>query len=210
MTHTCVSKLTIIGSDNGLSPDRRQAIIWTNAGLFVNWTLKTNFSEILIEILTFSFKKMRLKVSSAKRRPFFLGLNVLNVGWAHTQNPGLAVEIPQWWTKPRILSFVQKWHAKRIVLTQCGPVTSDADMDLGQHRRRRYCLMAPSNWLNQCWLITKGALWHSPESNFTKMWPKTYSENNSLKLTTTSTYHGRWVNVFPWKQEHYHGRCTEM
>ena len=33
VTHICVSKLTIIGSDNGLSPDRRQAIIWTNAEL---------------------------------------------------------------------------------------------------------------------------------------------------------------------------------
>ena len=31
--HKCVSKLTIIGSDNGLSPGRRQAIIWTNAGI---------------------------------------------------------------------------------------------------------------------------------------------------------------------------------
>ena len=39
--------------------------------------LGTNFSEILIEILTFSFKKMRLKESSAKWRPFCLGLNVL-------------------------------------------------------------------------------------------------------------------------------------
>ena len=29
----CVNKLTIIGSDNGLSPDRRQAIIWTNANI---------------------------------------------------------------------------------------------------------------------------------------------------------------------------------
>ena len=35
VTHICVSKLTIIGSDNGLSPDRRQAIIWTNAGLLL-------------------------------------------------------------------------------------------------------------------------------------------------------------------------------
>ena len=78
MTHICVSKQTIIGSDNDLSPDRRQAIIWTNAGLLLIWPLRTNFSEILIEILTFSFKKMRLKVSSAKRRPFCLGLNVLN------------------------------------------------------------------------------------------------------------------------------------
>ena len=79
MTHICVSKLTIIGSDNGLSPDRRQAINWTNAGLLLIGHTGTNFNEILIEILTFSFKKRRLKVSSAKRRPFCLGLNVLMV-----------------------------------------------------------------------------------------------------------------------------------
>ena len=72
--HICVSKLTIIGSDNGFSPERRQAIIWTNAGLLLIGPLGTNFIEILIEILTFSFKKMRLKVLSAKRRPFCLGL----------------------------------------------------------------------------------------------------------------------------------------
>ena len=77
VTHICVGKLTIIGSDNGLSPDRRQAIIWTNDGILLIRPLGTNFSEILIEILTFSFTKMRLKVSSAKRWPFCLGLNVL-------------------------------------------------------------------------------------------------------------------------------------
>ena len=82
VTHICISKLTIIGSDNGLSPDRRQAIIWTNAGLLLIGPLGTNFSEILMEILTFSFKKMRLKMSSAKRGPFYLGLNVLRlVAW---------------------------------------------------------------------------------------------------------------------------------
>ena len=67
----------IIGSDNGLSPGRRQAIIWNNAGILLIGPLGTNFSEILIEMLTFSFKKMWLKVSSAKWRPFCLGLNVL-------------------------------------------------------------------------------------------------------------------------------------
>ena len=77
VTHICVSDLTIIGSDNGLSPGRRQAIIRTNAGILLLRPLGTNFSEILIEILIFSFKKMHLKVSSAKRRPFCLGLNVL-------------------------------------------------------------------------------------------------------------------------------------
>ena len=81
MTHICVGNLTIIGSDNGLSPDRRQVIIWTNAGLLLTGPSGTNFSEILIEILTFSFKKMRLKVPSAKRQPFCLGLNVLYLLW---------------------------------------------------------------------------------------------------------------------------------
>ena len=77
MTHICVSDLTIIGSDDGLSPGRRQAIIRTNAGLLLITSLGTNFSEFLIEILIFSFKKMCLNMSSAKRRPFCLGLNVL-------------------------------------------------------------------------------------------------------------------------------------
>ena len=77
VTHICVSKLTIIGSDNGLSSGRRQAIIWTNAGILLIGPLGTNFSEISIEIHTSPFKKMHLKMSSAKRRPFCLGLNVL-------------------------------------------------------------------------------------------------------------------------------------
>ena len=76
-THICVSKLTIIGSDNGLLPGRRQAIIWTNAGILLIQPLGTNFSEILIRIQTFSFKIIHLKVSSEKWRPFCLGLNVL-------------------------------------------------------------------------------------------------------------------------------------
>ena len=39
MTHICVGNLNVIGSDNGLSPDRCQAIIWTNAGILLIWTL---------------------------------------------------------------------------------------------------------------------------------------------------------------------------
>ena len=48
--HICVSKLAIIGSDNGLLPGRRQAIIWTSAGILLIRPLGTNFGEILIEI----------------------------------------------------------------------------------------------------------------------------------------------------------------
>ena len=77
----CVSKLTIIGSDNGLSPGRRQAIIWINAGILLIGPLGTNFNEISIEIHTFSFKKMHLKMSSGKWQPCCLGLNVLKRAW---------------------------------------------------------------------------------------------------------------------------------
>ena len=44
----CVTKLTIIGLDNGLLPGQRQAIIWTTAGILLIKPLGTNFSEILI------------------------------------------------------------------------------------------------------------------------------------------------------------------
>ena len=75
--HICVSKLIITGSDNGLLPGQRQAIIQTNAGILLIEPLRTNFSEISIEIHTFSFKEMHLKMSSGRWRPFCLGLNVL-------------------------------------------------------------------------------------------------------------------------------------
>ena len=77
MTHICVSKLTIIGSDNGLAPGRRQAIIETNSGILLIKPVGKNLNDLSIRIQTFSFKKMHLKMSSAKWYPFCLGLNVL-------------------------------------------------------------------------------------------------------------------------------------
>ena len=68
-----------IGSDNGLSPGRRQAIIWTNSGILLIRNLGTNFNEILSEIRIFPLKKMHLRMSSTNWRPFYLDLNVLRV-----------------------------------------------------------------------------------------------------------------------------------
>ena len=64
VTHICISKVTIIRSDNDLLPGRRQAIIWTNAGLLLirplgitsmklNWNLYSLIQEnaIVIRIL---------------------------------------------------------------------------------------------------------------------------------------------------------------
>ena len=54
---------------------QRQAIIWSNAGTLLIRIL-ANFSEILSEIHTFSFKKIHLNMSSGKWWPFCLGLNM--------------------------------------------------------------------------------------------------------------------------------------
>ena len=62
---------------NSLRPSDAYMRRWTNAGILLIGTLGTNFSEILIDIQTFSFKKMHLKISSVKWHPFCLVLNVL-------------------------------------------------------------------------------------------------------------------------------------
>ena len=74
MTYICVGKLTNIGSDNGLSPGRRQAIIWTNAGILLIRPLGTNFSEILnqnsyIFIHENSFENVVWKMATIFSRP---------------------------------------------------------------------------------------------------------------------------------------------
>ena len=77
-THKYISELTIIGSDNGLLPFRRQVIIWPKAGIFWIGPLETKLNVISIEIHAFSsFRKMRLKLSSVKWWPFCIGLSVL-------------------------------------------------------------------------------------------------------------------------------------
>ena len=45
MMHICISYLTIIGSDYGFSPGRRQAIIRTIAEILLIEPLGTNFSD---------------------------------------------------------------------------------------------------------------------------------------------------------------------
>ena len=74
VTHICVSELTIIGSDNGLSPGRCQTIIWTNGGILLIGPLGTKFSEILVGIQAFSFRKNALEnvvcvIASISSRP---------------------------------------------------------------------------------------------------------------------------------------------
>ena len=99
----CNSKLTIIGSDNDLSP----GIIWTNVGIVLIAPSETYFSEILSEIYTFSFKKVHLKMSSGKCRPFYLGLSSLKLllsSFFNTRTSTLTVYSLKWCNTNRNLS----------------------------------------------------------------------------------------------------------
>ena len=93
VTHKCGSNLTIIGSDNGLSPGRRQAIIWTNDGILLTGSFAKKPRGILIKIHTSSFNKMHWKMLSRKCLLFCFGLDVssqitatdLNIRHLHMQ-----------------------------------------------------------------------------------------------------------------------------
>ena len=99
LMHICVSKIIIVGSDNGLSPGRCQDIMWTNAGILLIGPLGINFSEILIEINTFLFKRMHLKMSSAKWRLLHLSLKDLN----------------HWWHRLQMLTSINRFKHVRIM-----------------------------------------------------------------------------------------------
>ena len=73
VTHICISKLK-----TSLVPIMACCLVWTNAGILSIRTSGTNFSEIFSDNRTLPFKKMHLKMSSAKWWYFCLGLNVLN------------------------------------------------------------------------------------------------------------------------------------
>ena len=78
----------------GLLPDQHQAIIKTNAGILLIGPLGTNFSETLIKILAFSFKKMHLKASFGKWQSFCLGLSELKHHDAHVTS--LQCQVYDW------------------------------------------------------------------------------------------------------------------
>ena len=113
VTHIFVSKLIIIGSDNGLSPGRRQAIIWTNAVVLFIGPLGANFNETSIEINTFPFKKINLKMSSGKWRTYCLVLKVLTRLLCGTSS-AVYSSIP---FKPGITNYIQLKYCVQYIFS---------------------------------------------------------------------------------------------
>ena len=77
VTHICISKLTIIGSDRGLFPSWHQAIIWTNAWILLIWPCGTYFNGFFEQYSYISIQENALENVVWKWQPFSLALNVL-------------------------------------------------------------------------------------------------------------------------------------
>ena len=109
MTYICISKLFIIGSYNGLSPDRHQAIIWTNDGMLLIGPLGTNFSEIWIKIQTFHSRKCvwKCRLWNGGHFVYLLYMMVCLMVWTGLLNLQVYVIQPQWvcWYRPRLFAF---------------------------------------------------------------------------------------------------------
>ena len=93
VTHICANKLDnpSLAQIIGLSPARRQAIIWTNADILWNRFYGTISIGILIESRAFSFKK-HFKMSSTKWLSFCLGISVLDTHHQHQLNVAEHIE----------------------------------------------------------------------------------------------------------------------
>ena len=108
VTHMCVGKLTIIVSDNDLSPGRRQAIIWTNAGILLIGPLGTNFSEISIGIHTFSLQKCLWKCRLRNGVHFVSSVNVLT-------HRGRMTHICENNSSPPSATYMRQWTRSALV-----------------------------------------------------------------------------------------------
>ena len=189
VTHICVGKLTIIGPHNGLSPGRRQAIIWTNAGILLIEPWGTNFSEILIGIQAFSFKKMHLKMSSVKWRPFCLGLNVLTCVFLRSWWPVsmIAHQVTSHDLEP-MLSTMQTHPRQQCEFGQRWPNVVTTVPTLGQHWPNLHCCLGSVSPLRHyCSDVTKASgrrpiTVKAIDSMFNILLGKTNNKENTIAL----------------------------
>ena len=97
MTHNYVSKLTIINLDNGLSSGRRQAIIWSNAGILLIRPIRINFNEIWIEIHTFHSRQFIWKCRLENGVHFVLvWRKMYQTAYCHTKNFFMTDHVLSW------------------------------------------------------------------------------------------------------------------
>ena len=91
---------------------------------------------------------------------------------SHQSHLGNAHDINLFDEFKNLVKFLNNWHIFHEPMTLINSLwPSDAIWRQGSWSAMDLviicCLMAPSHYLNQCWLITSWVLWHSPKTNFT-------------------------------------------
>ena len=87
----------IISTGNGLALVRRQAITWTYASLLSIGLLGMDYCELWIGILSFSFKKRHLNMSSAK-----MAAIVIMGRWVDNR---CNADFHRWWPSKKLLTI---------------------------------------------------------------------------------------------------------
>ena len=115
MTHICVSKLTITSSDNGLSPERHQAIISTNTGILLMGPLGTNFREILIKFYTFLLKKCIWKCRLVNGGHFVSALMCSCSRHGCVRMMNMHRSDKEWWIRNRTSNYLESGFRLRYI-----------------------------------------------------------------------------------------------
>ena len=97
--------------------------------------------------------------------------NIMSIFWIH------GVILPGWWFRFRVTEHSILWELLwyQLSLSLAALLTHSlwpSDI-IWRHGSRSAlaqvmasCLMAPSHYLNLCWLMISDVLWHSPDRNF--------------------------------------------
>ena len=108
VTHICIGILTSNGSDNGLLPGPRQAIIWTNAGIVLIEPLETNSVKFYSEFKHFHSRKCIWKCHLENgvhfSRPQCVNTTKAWIKWLTFRNLHIQVDFVL-----TILSFIIVW-----------------------------------------------------------------------------------------------------
>ena len=192
--HICFGKITIIGSDNGLSHEWSQAHYLNQHQNIVNLTLRNKLQGNFNGNSHIFIKENMFENVVWRWRPFCLSLNVLTTNqwkpflvWAHSVlRPGsseITWPIP-WLLMPWLLhrqvisSLAIEYLSYHVSVRKCN-VMFNALWPIDPIWRQKTgstlvqvmarCLTAPNHYLNQCWLIIGKVLWHSSKGNFTAL-----------------------------------------
>ena len=135
--HICVSKLTIISSDDILWPGHYLNQCWNS----FYWTLGNKLQWNLNQIYIFSFMKMNLKMSSGNLRPFCLGLYVLTIAFLTQCSP------------INIVDFLENIHNRHPTVGCFCESESEVRLKGASQLIRNEFVLAESGWENGNWII---------------------------------------------------------